>query len=186
MEADWEFEIGVDAPLIDAQWPGFVDLRSAPELALQLPEAAQLPALAAALAALNAPASPVWTSKCDVWPATAPGDFDPVELDAPPGNAAHAIACYIDLLPASSEQWSEPAAVEADCHRLCILLRRIPLRSCRADLIIRQALVPPGQTGLGITAYLTACGSAPAQAGETLQVALAAFAGTLAAQSTVE
>jgi hypothetical protein len=53
MEADWEFEVGPDAaglaaPVIDALWPGFVDLRRAPELAWHLPEAAQLPALAEA------------------------------------------------------------------------------------------------------------------------------------------
>jgi hypothetical protein len=30
MEADWEFEVGGDAPVIDALWPGFVDLRLSP------------------------------------------------------------------------------------------------------------------------------------------------------------
>ena len=30
MEADWEFEVGGDAPVIDACWPGFVDLRRIP------------------------------------------------------------------------------------------------------------------------------------------------------------
>jgi hypothetical protein len=35
LEADWEFEVGGDAPVIDALWPGFVDLRlpSRPEIA---------------------------------------------------------------------------------------------------------------------------------------------------------
>jgi len=38
MEADWEFEVGPDtaglaAPVIDACWPGFVDLRHNPERA---------------------------------------------------------------------------------------------------------------------------------------------------------
>ncbi len=31
MEADWEFEVGGDAPVIEAHWPGFVDLRQNPE-----------------------------------------------------------------------------------------------------------------------------------------------------------
>jgi hypothetical protein len=69
MEADWEFEVEgetaaaeapiPEAPIIDACWPGFVDLRRNPERAWDLPEARQLPALAEALARLNAAASPV-------------------------------------------------------------------------------------------------------------------------------
>jgi hypothetical protein len=39
MEADWEFEVGGDAPVIEAPWPGFVDLRLHPERAWQLSEA---------------------------------------------------------------------------------------------------------------------------------------------------
>ena len=31
MEADWEFEVGGDAPVIEALWAGFVDLRSQPD-----------------------------------------------------------------------------------------------------------------------------------------------------------
>ena len=30
MEADWELEIGGDAPVIEAHWTGFVDLRADP------------------------------------------------------------------------------------------------------------------------------------------------------------
>jgi len=46
MEAAWEVELGGEAPVIEAIWPGFVDLRLHPEQAWQLPEAAQLHALA--------------------------------------------------------------------------------------------------------------------------------------------
>ena len=99
MEADWEIEVGGKAPVIEARWPGFVDLRLHPERASQFPEAAELPALAVALAMLNALASPVWTSKCDVWPVVDSAEFDPDELDAPPGCGAHAMGCYVDLLP---------------------------------------------------------------------------------------
>ena len=35
MEADWEFEVGGDAPVIEARWPGFVDLRRNPERAME-------------------------------------------------------------------------------------------------------------------------------------------------------
>ena len=191
MEADWEVEVGAGAPAIEAHWPGFVDLRLHPERAWQLPEAAQLPALPEALAKLNAPASPVWTSKCDFWPVVEPNEFDADELDAPPGCAAHALGSYIDLLPRGDRQWEMPAAAAAASKRLCGLLSAVPLRCCRVDLVIRRAFIAPDLTGpapmdLGITAYLTACGPSAAEAAQTLAAALEAFAGVLHGQSTLE
>jgi hypothetical protein len=186
MEADWEVEVGGDAPVIEAQWPGFVDLRRGPERAWYLPEAAQLPALAEALARLNAAASPVWTSKCDFWPHLESDEFEPDELDAPPGCAAHAMGCYIDLLPKSSRQWLFPAMAASACKHVCSRQRAVPLRCCRLDLVIRQAFATPELMGLGITAYLTACGESQAEAATVLQTALAAFADALCGHSTVE
>ena len=191
MEADWEVEVGAGPPAIEAQWPGFVDLRLHPERAWQLPEAAQLPALAEVLAKLNAAASPVWTSKCDLWQVVDLAEFDPDELDAPPGCSAHAMGCYIDLLPRGDRRWELPATVAAGCKRLCGLLRAVPLRCCRVDFVIRRAFIALDLTGpapmdLGITAYLTACGPSAAEAAQTLQAALEAFAHVLCGQSTVE
>jgi hypothetical protein len=191
MEADWEVEVGAGAPAIEARWPGFVDLRLHPERACQLPEAALLPALAVALAKLNAAASPVWTSKCDFWLAVEPDEFDPDELDAPPGCSAHAMGCYIDLLPRGDRQWELSATAAAGCKRLCGLLRAVPLRCCRVDFVIRRAFIAPDLTGpapmdLGITAYLTACGPSAAEAAQTLTAALEAIAGVLHGQSTIE
>jgi len=67
MEADWEVgdrrrSAGDRSPLA-----GFVDLRAAPERIVEIAEAAAFPPLAGLLLALNAPESPVWTSKCDRW-----------------------------------------------------------------------------------------------------------------------
>jgi len=200
MEADWEVEVGGGAPVIEADWPGFVDLRRYPERVERLSEVKDFPALAEALVALNAQTSPVWTSKCDVWPvvdladpAVAPGSpaavfspFDPDELDAPPEDAAYAIACYIDLLPRSDKQWPDPAMAAAACKHVCSLLHAFPLRCCRVDLITREALIVAGRVDLGITAYLTACGPSPAGATKALQAALSVFARVLSTQSTVE
>jgi hypothetical protein len=182
MEADWEVEIGGQAPVIEAHWTGFIDLRPAPERAQQLPEAAQLPALADTLVRLNTPSSPVWTSKCDVWH---PDIFDPDELDAPPGERSCAIACYVDLLPRRDQPWPDPEdgiaqdetaqdAIAA-CKSLCVRLRQVPLRCCRADLIVRQASIVPGLLDLGVTAYFTACGATSEDAAATLAAALVAF-----------
>jgi hypothetical protein len=186
MEADWEFEIGVDATTIDSCWPGLVDLRLAPERSWDLPETGQLPALAEALARLNAADSPVWTSKCDFWPHLEPDEFDADELDAPPCRAAHAMGCYIDLLPTTDRQWALPAMAEAWCKRICGLLRAAPLRCCRADLVIRRAWIEPELMSLGITAYLTSCGASFSEARQTLQAALAAFTDAFRSRSTLE
>jgi len=191
MEADWEFEVGGDAPVIDACWPGLIDLQRSPERAWQLPETAQFPALAQALAKLNAASSPVWTSKCDLWLHLDAGEVDPDELDAPPGSSAHAMGCYIDLLPKCGQQWLPPDVAAAWCKRLCGLLRALPLLCCRVDLIIRRAVLIPDPTDpervdLGVTAYLTSCGASPAEAEQALQATLAAFVDALFARTTVK
>jgi hypothetical protein len=190
MEADWEFEVGGGTPIIDACWPGLVDLRCAPERAGQLPETAQFPPLAVALARLNAAASPVWSSKCDFWPRLASDEFDPDELDAPPGSSAHAMGCYIDLLPSGGGQWFPPELAAADCQRIRGLLRAVPLRCCRADLVIRRAILAqnpadPERIALGVTAYLTACGASVELAAQRLAEALAAFADVFCGHSAV-
>ena len=172
MEADWEVEIGGQAPVIQAHWTGFIDLRLAPQRARQLPEAAQLPALADTLLRLNSSSSPVWTSKCDVWH---PDTFDPDELDATPGERNCAIACYIDLLPRGDQPWPDPMHAVAACKTLCACLRVVDLRRCRADLIVRQASIAPGKLDLGVTAYFTACGSTQGEATPTLASALRIF-----------
>ena len=105
MEADWEVEMGGDAPVIEACWDGLVDLRRWPERAPLLPEAQQLPALADALMQLNSASSPVWTAKCDVW---RPPNFDIDELDAQPEQGGCGMACYVDLLPRRDMQWPGP------------------------------------------------------------------------------
>jgi hypothetical protein len=175
MEADYEFEVGGNAPVIEAHWAGFVDLRRSPERAGELPEAAQFPALAVVLPKLNTVESHVWTSKCDFWPHLEPNEYDPDELDAPPGCAIHAMGCFIDLLPNGDQQWTLPAQAEKTCKRICGLLNAVPLRCCRIDLVIRRAFITSELMNLGVTAYLTACGESPAAAATTLEAALAAL-----------
>ncbi len=176
MEADWEVEIGGQAPVIQAHWTGFIDLRLLPERARQLPETNQLPALADTLLRLNSPSSPVWTSKCDFW---RPDTFDPDELDAPPGERNCAVACYIDLLPLPDQPWPDPMHAVAVCKTLCARLHAAALRHCRVDLIVRRASIATGSLDLGVTAYFTACGSTAANAAAALSSALSAFVASL-------
>ncbi len=191
MEADWEIEVGGKSPRIEARWPGFVDLRLHPEWALQLPEAVAFPPLAEVLETLNSTTSPVWTSKCDVWPILDLAGIDPDELDAPSAFAAHAIGGYVDLLPRNERKWDRAADTAADCKKLCDLLHAIPLRCCRVDLVIRQAILnsasaAAGSMKLGITSYFTACGRSYGEATGTFQSVLAEFARVLSSQSKLE
>jgi hypothetical protein len=178
MEADWEFEIAPDAPVIDAAWPGFVDLRREPERVAELSEQSRLPALRELLLDLNAEGSGLFTSKCDVWN---PGEVDADELDADRGSAACALACYVDLLPAEQDAWRTPESCAAWARRMCACVAEAPLRNCRMDVVIRQAFLTATATGVGVTCYITGCGTSDGEAAESLSGGLRAFSHALTA-----
>lgn len=176
MEADWEFEIGGSAPVIDAAWSGFIDLQIDPDRVREIAEIDQLPALREALVRLNAHHSPVSTAKCDVWQ---PEEFDPDELDADPEDAVQCLACYVDLL-SRTQQWSLPEIAQQSCESWRATLRNIPLTNCRVDLVIRQAWLIPDLRDIGVTAYVTACGSDLSSARAALNAALDALTDAIA------
>lgn len=161
MDVDWEVEIGGDAPVIEAQWSGLIDLRTHPQRIDEIFEVSSVPQLGDLLLALNSENSPVCTSKCDVW--------EP-EPDA--------IACYVDMLPRSPQLFTEWKELRKFCQAL---IRRIaPKADCASlqngdtsrtflvadgsaentslNLIIRRA-VNGGDEGFGITAYFAAANS---------------------------
>jgi hypothetical protein len=186
MEADWEFEIGGGAPVIEAWWPGLVDLRRSPGSIVAIPEAVEFPVLGDALIRLNASSSPVWTSKCGVWASDDGEQFDVDEFDAPQGGTAHTQGCYIDVLPRGEEQWHSADAIATVCKSWCAGLRGLPMRSCRADLIIRRAFTPPERMHLAVTAYLTGSGSTAVEALAALEGALPFFADMFCAESRLQ
>jgi hypothetical protein len=154
----------------------------------RLSETIHFPALAAALEKLNAPASPIWTVKCDWWPALdlAAVGLGRHELDAAEDSVAHAAGCYIDLLPRTEAAWSAQMPAEGAARTLCGAMDRVAIDCCRIDLIVRSAFIVAGRVDLGITAYITACGPTAAQAHETLAQALAAFTDVAANDSTLK
>lgn len=181
MEADWEVEIGGDAPVIDAQWPGFVDLRATPERMAEIAEARALPPLAHLLLALNSERSLVRTSKCDVWQ---------------PGPGAH--ACYVDLLPVRGGLFAEWERAEAFCR---VLVKRItpraessptkqpgrnPILAAGNDsevgatilLVVRRAVTGQSE-GFGVTAYFSAEAENSPTAVEAIADAMVAFSNAL-------
>jgi hypothetical protein len=154
MDADWEVEIGSGAPVIEAEWPGFVDLHAEAGRIEEIAEAAEFPPLAALLLKLNAAESPVWTSKCDVW-------------EPEPG----ALAIYIDMLPRDGKVFAEWRQGEEFCREHVARLAGTDFPKCEElaglaveeanspaytiELIVRQAIAGEVE-GFGVTAYLGA------------------------------
>jgi hypothetical protein len=62
----------------------------------------------------------------------------------------------------------------------------LPLTHCRADLIVRQAIIAPEIMTYGITAYLTACGATSKTAKAALSEAIDAFAQTICLDSKLK
>lgn len=186
MEADWEFEIGGEAPVIEAWWPGFVDLRASPASVVSIPEAVELPVLGNLLIRLNASHSPVWTTKCGLWTSDEADQFDADEFDAPPGGTAHTHGCYVDLLPRGEGKWTSADAIAAACKSWCAGFSGLEQPSCRADLVIRRAFMPPERMHLAVTAYLTGSGFTAGDALAALESVLPRFADVLCADSTLQ
>lgn len=182
MEADWEVEVGGSAPVIEAHWPGFVDLRAQPSCISDIVEAKAFPPMADLLRALNSGGSPVWTSKCDVW-VPEPG----------------ALACYVDLLPHRGGVFAEWERAEAFCRVLVkrIMPRALPMgetQSGRHPIVIARNVSGPAATitlvvrravteqseGFGVTAYFSADAQSSPDEALAVAAAMAAFSDALA------
>jgi hypothetical protein len=123
--------------------------------------------------------SPVWTAKCDLWTLAA---YDPDEMDASPAECATGLACYIDLLPRKGLVFSGLPEVESWARALVSRLRRSSCRCSRTDLVIRRAFAGNVE-GLGVTAYIAACGTDSVAAANALVTALAVFVDTACGDS---
>ncbi len=157
MEADWSVEIGAGLPVIDADWPGFVDLRSGPGSIDSVSEAVAEPALRDALVMLNDAASPVFTSKCDVW-ALGTDEIDPDEFGCESqGACAAGWASWIDLIARDPQRFASFVTHEAWVRQTVAHLQAEALSCGRVDLVVRAATTS-GREGFGITLYAAGCG----------------------------
>ncbi|MBV8630360.1 MAG: hypothetical protein JOZ83_05510 [Silvibacterium sp.] len=172
MEADWDVEIGPDAPCIVVPWPGFVDLRYFRASVDQILEAACHPALADALAALNTTTSPVFTAKCDIWQLQNE-EIDPDEFNARPESARTGFASYIDVLLREQETFRSFQFHERLVRHITTALRTIELANCRVDLVLRAAIVDTAH-GYGVAVYTAGCGAENAPAYSSWQAVLRA------------
>lgn len=179
MEADWSVEIGPGLPCIDGSWEGFIDLRAAPSAVDSIPGATKLPALRAALLALNAASSQVFTTKCDTWALTGE-DIDPYEFGASAEQARCGFASYIDILERDATRFASFTFHEQRGRYLTAHLRAINLENGRVDFVLRTAFVQD-QSGYGLTLYAAGCGADDASAyASWKQVLAAAAAATIA------
>ena len=170
MEADWAAEIGPDLPVIEADWPGLLDLRSDPKAVESIPEAAEYPAVREVLLQLNAPESPARTTKCDVWTLGAE-EIDPLEFGWESGAELGGLACYIDVVAMDPEVFASFERHEAWARRAVKEMRDARAGPGRVDLVIRAARAT-GSDGFAMTLYAAGCGPDPHSAEASWAAAL--------------
>lgn len=180
METDWSVAAAVDDPVIETGWSdaasglGWLDLRVDGETQRDrigaLPEAAGSPAMARALALLNAPHGLLMTTKCDRWLLSAAEREELADtLDAP--VAACGYGSYIDVLMAHAvpmgdfllhEEWARTTA------RRCAAL---PIEDACLELVVRPAQ-RDAVWGYGLTVYCYAGGADTSRAEAVLDEVL--------------
>lgn len=147
MDADWSIECAADDPFVVIPWRNvtgtvtYIDLRIFPDALLDIQEAAEHPALAAALRRWNQADSPVFTAKCDLW--AYPADlFDAEDL---PGFA-FAQGSYIDILQSDAVLFAGFPAAEAQLQKWTQAARATDVSDARCEWTLRRALIfPPGK-----------------------------------------
>jgi hypothetical protein len=165
--------------VIEALWPGFVDLHHQPQRIAEVAEATAFPPLARLLLALNATRSPVWTCKCDVWkhPPDEPAPSNPVPVPDRAGQPV-TLACYVDLLPCGDHVFTTWQHAETFCRACVTRLAPLPLAEGQVELIVRQAIAAERE-GFGVTAYCSGAGHDHATATQALAAVLSALADSI-------
>jgi len=163
VQADFAVELGADDETLEMPWaaeggcPRYYDLKSHPELLVNLQEAERVPELSEFLSQVNSPQSPLETVKCDVWCST---EINPEEEVF---EAAHKFCSYVDLLFSDVPSRFSFPQHEQLAERLTQLLQRAPEIAAAAEFLIRRCYYleqeeTPGQEeirdGFYITFYL--------------------------------
>lgn len=149
MDAEFSVELAPDAPALELPWSSsdgtqrFFDLRSRPELLLEIGEAADNRALGEFLVTINAPEGPLQTVKCDTWLSGDIGEEEKIY------GAAMKYGSYIDLVFTSDETRRQMAAHEKFGRALCTLLAKAPSISVAAEFIVRRCYVHTAELAAG-------------------------------------
>lgn len=164
MQADFAVECGANDPTLEIPWNSpdgsqrFYDLKSQPELLLNIEETYDNRELAEFLAAFNAPHSPFQTAKCDTWLTE--------QLDAEDAifGVAMKYGSYIDIIFTSPAQQLDFSQHESLASQLSTMLGRIPDFASAVEFVVRRcyyhrtADMNESEDGFYITLYLSGYG----------------------------
>lgn len=157
----------------------FLDLRAEPFDLGEVAEADQYPTLRRALRSLNAPRSPVFTSKCDVW-TLSPEDGGEkleslrLELDLDDDEVAFGHSSYIDVLWRERSVFASAHVATGRLARLARRAARLPHTEAAFEAVLRPAVVDlrGPLEGFGATLYVTAVAGDPETAQSRWEAAL--------------
>jgi hypothetical protein len=197
MDADYEVELGPEAPALEIPWEdpegrwNYVDLRAEAGAAGpdwernlkrvvdRIPETRQFPPLRRFLLAVHAPQSPWQTAKCSVWAEAAEASN--------PYNAALAHSSYLDLMLTGG---CAPLSAELELHErlakeLAMMLAADESVEAQAEVVVRRcyfhrgAITEDSDAGYCLTLFLSGYGASAAKAAESLRRAMALAAEAL-------
>ncbi len=137
MQADFSVELGGDAPALEIPWrsddPGlrYYDLKTHPELVLQIPEARAYPELTSFLSRINAAGFPLETAKCDVWSSSKVAPEEEIFGD-------RKFVSYVDLIFVDESDRYSFQKHEAFAKELCQLLGHAPEIAATVELVVRH------------------------------------------------
>ncbi len=173
MQVDFSIELGADDEVLELPWafpdggPRYYDLRSQPELLLDVEEAHRVPELGEFLAAINSPASILQSAKCDVWLTR---EISPEEEIF---GAACKYGCYVDLIFVSEASRISLPDHEQLAQSLTQLLQRVPEIPAAAEFLIRRCYYHGQERdGFYFTFYLFGYADDEAQARSYWSIAL--------------
>jgi hypothetical protein len=138
MHADFSIELGADDATLEFPWaapgggPRYYDVKRRPGALALIKEAARFPELGEFLSAVNSPAGPLETAKCDVWAAK---EITPEEeIFGEPWK----FGSYVDLLFSDAD-----ARFSFDDHRRLVeqwtvLVKRAPEIPAAAEFFLRR------------------------------------------------
>lgn len=179
MWAEFDVEVGGDAPTLTVPYPGYVDVAENPELISEIPEARDA-AMREAILALNA--GTLRTAKCDIWATT---ELDDEEASL---GCTHKHACYVDVYFRDVEARAEFESCERAMTRWTQELRAVGGQEVGVSFVLRACEVE-GQAGYYWTVYVSGYGDTGLAAREAWAGALRAVSrllGEAAAQSESE
>jgi hypothetical protein len=181
MLTDWSALCSPEDPVLVVPWAdparsvSFVDLRSNPYDFDAIPEALHHPPLLQALRALNAPRSPVFTAKCDVWKIEQESLAAlQLELDAEIDDSLVGIASYTDLIFRDKTIFTSAAHQQQWITRLLRLAAPLFHPAAALECVLRPAFLDleTPQEGYAVSFYVKAIGVDDTSAAEAWGSAL--------------